>query len=83
MRSVFTNGSQVGRYGLYKLCTNQRVLPQVVFATNPLCTIRSFVRSLFERAAQVYTPPAVVNNFDVGTFIHIVHNPNNSYDKGE
>ena len=83
MRSLFISRSQAGRQSLHKLWVNTQGLPQEVFATLVLGIKGWFVRSLSECTTQAYALLNSRNNLGGVVFVHIVHTPNNRYNKGD
>ncbi len=82
MRSLLISGSQAGRQRLHKLWVNTPASPQVVFATPRLRTTPDLVRSLYELVAQASAHVFYTHNTSRFVFMHTIHNPNKSYDKG-
>lgn len=83
MRSLLISGSQAGGQRSYKLWVTTHAFPQAVFGIARLRTTQSFVRSLYKRAAQASAQPYPAANSLGSAFIHIIHNPNKSYSKGD
>lgn len=69
--------------GLVKLVDNSASYARVVFATLALRISQSFIRSLYPSATQVFTRQFLVFNIAELVFIHIIHSPNKSYNKGD
>ena len=83
MLSLRITSSQLRGMSSNKLWVNIRTLPHVVFATHTLGTTRGFMRSLSELCSQVYALFIYINNGVKNVFMHSVHTPNNSYNKGD
>ena len=78
MPSLLITRPQVGSERLHKLWVTAASFHSVVFATVVLGTIRQFVSSLSELAAQASAQLFRVNNSVRTVFVHTIHNPNKS-----
>ena len=82
MLSLFINGSQLGALSLHNLWESSRIYPQANFGAGRLGTTVGFVRSLCGFVAQLYAPYFSSFNSSGSMFMHIIHTPNNNYNKG-
>ncbi len=83
MPRLFTTSSQAGSLPMHNLRITTATLPQVVFATTLLGTIKGFVLSLYNLPSQVCALWDLVFYRLFGLFIHTVHIPNSNYYKGD